>query len=64
MLKVPGKADDHLKNWADNANLQLLNLTYVSEFRISTISSGNIPFDGSNCVYLIGTMPHLMTMCR
>jgi len=28
MLKVPGKADDHLKNWADNANLQLLNLTY------------------------------------
>ncbi|GJN23932.1 hypothetical protein PR202_gb11627 [Eleusine coracana subsp. coracana] len=29
ILKVPGKADlDHLKDWADNANLQLLNLTY------------------------------------
>jgi len=28
ILKVPGKAEDHLKNWADNANLQLLNLTY------------------------------------
>ncbi|XP_062215112.1 uncharacterized protein LOC133915805 isoform X2 [Phragmites australis] len=29
ILNVPGKADlGHLKNWADNANLQLLNLTY------------------------------------
>ncbi|XP_062211918.1 uncharacterized protein LOC133912943 [Phragmites australis] len=29
ILKVPGKADlGHLKNWADNANLQLLNLAY------------------------------------
>ncbi|TVU45923.1 hypothetical protein EJB05_05433 [Eragrostis curvula] len=29
ILKVPGKADlGHLKDWADNANLQLLNLTY------------------------------------
>ncbi|RLN39938.1 translation initiation factor eIF-2B subunit delta isoform X1 [Panicum miliaceum] len=28
ILKVPGKAEDHLKNWADNSNLQLLNLTY------------------------------------
>ncbi|XP_004982319.1 translation initiation factor eIF-2B subunit delta isoform X2 [Setaria italica] len=28
ILKVPGKAEDHLKNWAENANLQLLNLTY------------------------------------
>uniref|UniRef100_A0A804P9L1 Translation initiation factor eIF2B subunit delta n=1 Tax=Zea mays TaxID=4577 RepID=A0A804P9L1_MAIZE len=28
ILKIPGKAEDHLKNWADSANLQLLNLTY------------------------------------
>ncbi|PWZ55533.1 Translation initiation factor eIF-2B subunit delta [Zea mays] len=28
ILKIPGKAEDHLKNWTDNANLQLLNLTY------------------------------------
>nr|CAB3498691.1 unnamed protein product [Digitaria exilis] len=28
ILKVPGKAEDHLKNWAENTNLQLLNLTY------------------------------------
>ncbi|WVZ59930.1 hypothetical protein U9M48_010012 [Paspalum notatum var. saurae] len=28
ILKVPGNAEGHLKNWADNANLQLLNLTY------------------------------------
>ncbi|XP_002464171.1 translation initiation factor eIF-2B subunit delta isoform X1 [Sorghum bicolor] len=28
ILKIPGRAEDHLKNWADNANLQLLNLTY------------------------------------
>lgn len=33
ILKVPGKADlGHLKNLADNENLQLLNLTYVLEF--------------------------------
>ncbi|CAL4934951.1 unnamed protein product [Urochloa decumbens] len=28
ILKVHGKAEDQLKNWAENANLQLLNLTY------------------------------------
>ncbi|CAL4926410.1 unnamed protein product [Urochloa decumbens] len=28
ILKVPGRAEDQLKNWAENANLQLLNLTY------------------------------------
>ncbi|CAN6310048.1 unnamed protein product [Urochloa humidicola] len=28
ILKVPGKVEDELKNWAENANLQLLNLTY------------------------------------
>lgn len=27
---VPGRKDlDHLDNWAENENLQLLNLTYV-----------------------------------
>lgn len=33
--KIPGRADlGDLKNWADNENLQLLNLTYVPEYHL------------------------------
>lgn len=63
-MKVPGKAEDHLKNRAENANLQLLNLTYVSIHIPAIFFPDNIPFDGGNCVYLIGMMQLLLIMCR